>query len=62
MGVAFGLLRLSPDAFWRMMPIEFNAALESLGLSRSAAPQRSELQRLMQLFPDEHNLERTDGR
>lgn len=62
MGVAFGLLRLNPDAFWRMTPIEFNAALESLGLTQGVAPQRSELHRLMQLFPDSDNLERTNGR
>ncbi|MCT8999647.1 phage tail assembly chaperone [Chelativorans intermedius] len=52
MGVAFGLLRLSPATFWAMTPRELNAALEALGIARGGAPERAELQRLMQLFPD----------
>ncbi|WEX07731.1 phage tail assembly chaperone [Chelativorans sp. AA-79] len=60
MGAAFGLLRLAPAAFWAMTPIEFNAALQALGLRRGSAPGRDELHRLMRLFPD--NPEKTDGR
>ncbi|WP_173931141.1 phage tail assembly chaperone [Chelativorans sp. Marseille-P2723] len=52
MGVAFGVLRLSPDTFWSMTPIELNAALGAAGLSRPKAPGRDELARLMRLFPD----------
>jgi len=59
MGVAFGLLRLSSRDFWAMTPLEFNAALEALGLSRTAAPRRADLDRLMRLFPD--RKERMDG-
>ncbi|WP_281354924.1 phage tail assembly chaperone [Chelativorans xinjiangense] len=59
MGTAFGLLRLSPAAFWAMTPLEFNAALEALGLARGQAPGRTELYRLMRLFPD--NQEKWDG-
>lgn len=57
MGVAFGLLRLAPVTFWTMTPLEMNAALEALGLTRGAAPGRGELQRLMRLFPDKHGSE-----
>ena len=60
MGVAFGLLRLSPGAFWAMTPIEFNAALQALGLSRTGSPGRDELARLMRLFPD--HPENANGR
>ncbi len=61
MGTAFGLLRLSPDAFWKMTLIELCAALEVLGVTRSGAPQRGDLERLMRLFPDGH-METTHGR
>jgi len=60
MGLAFGLLRLSPDAFWAMTPIEFNAALQALGFSKTGSLSREELARLMRLFPD--NPENANGR
>lgn len=60
MGIAFGLLRLSPGAFWSMTPREFSAAIDALGFSRRHAPGREDLIRLMQVFPD--GLERADGR
>jgi len=62
MGAAFGLLRLSPAAFWAMTPIELSAALEALGFSRAAPMAREELDRLMRLFPDQRNPEKTNGR
>jgi|UPI0004B81130 Conserved hypothetical phage protein (DUF2376). len=58
MRVAFGLLRLSPTTFWKMTPIEFNAALEALGLTRAEAPGRGELKRLMHLFPDKSGADK----
>jgi uncharacterized phage protein (TIGR02216 family) len=60
MGVAFGLLRLSPHDFWAMTPLELDAALRALGLVRGGAPDRHELRCLMRLFPD--RPEQTDGR
>lgn len=58
MGVAFGLLRLAPATFWAMTPLEMNAALEALGLTRGRAPGRAELQQLMQCFPDNNRAEK----
>jgi len=52
MQVGFGVLRLSPDAFWRMTPRELAAAMIAL---RGGVPQtigRARLDELMQLFPD----------
>lgn len=51
--MAFGLgrLRLSPDAFWAMTPLEMASAM-SLVRSREAAPARSALEELMARFPD----------
>lgn len=53
MGIAFGLLRLSPRDFWAMSPLELSAALEALGMGVGGNIGRSELQVLMQQFPDE---------
>lgn len=51
MGFALGLLRWSPDAFWRATPRELSAALQ--GPRRSLAPARAEtLAALMRAFPD----------
>ena len=61
MGIAFGLLRLSPHVFWSMTPIELTAALEAVGVSRSSPPGRDELARLMHLFPDGKKQEREHG-
>jgi uncharacterized phage protein (TIGR02216 family) len=60
MGVAFGLLRLSPQDFWAMTPLELAAVMKALGLAGDRAPDRDELGRLMRLFPD--RPEQTDGR
>ncbi len=59
MGVAFGLLRLSPGAFWAMTPREFNATLEALGLSGGSSPGRDGLARMMRMFPDK--VEKANG-
>nr|WP_255663325.1 rcc01693 family protein [Nitratireductor sp. B36] len=52
MGVAFGVLRLPPGAFWGMTPRELNCALEALCGSAPGVPARSDLDQLMQRFPD----------
>nr|WP_312968876.1 rcc01693 family protein [Brucella intermedia] len=51
MRAGFGLLRLSPQAFWSMTPRELNAAL---GPSAPVfdAPSRQSLETLMLSFPD----------
>lgn len=53
MTAAFGILRLSPRAFWSMTLPELEAAMRVLGRHGGGdAPARVELRRLMQLFPD----------
>ncbi|MFG1478605.1 rcc01693 family protein [Xanthobacter sp. V4C-4] len=51
MGLGLGVLRLPPDAFWRMTPRELAAAG---GLSPRPAPalDRTRLRALMERFPD----------
>ncbi len=55
MALGFGLLRLSPDAFWAMTMPELAAALRGLrgetGLPD--APDGETFHALMRLFPDE---------
>ena len=54
MQMGLGALRLSPRDFWAMTPRELEAALSS---GEALLPQpfrRTELDRLMQLFPDEN--------
>ena len=52
MAAGFGLLRLSPDAFWAMTPREFAAALRPYATGGAMAPDRAALTRMMALFPD----------
>lgn len=54
MAAGLGSLSLPPSEFWRMTPKEIDAALRGRfgAVSNLAAPPRSELDRLMQLFPD----------
>lgn len=52
MAVGFGLLRLSPDAFWAMTPLEFGHAARARLPGRGPAPQRTDLAALMRAFPD----------
>lgn len=52
MAVGFGLLRLSPDAFWAMTPIEFGHAVRARSPARGPAPLRADLVALMRAFPD----------
>ncbi|UGV26099.1 phage tail assembly chaperone [Rhodopseudomonas boonkerdii] len=52
MQIGFGVLRLSPEAFWRMTPRELAAAMTML---RGAMPEpidRARLDDMMRRFPD----------
>jgi uncharacterized phage protein (TIGR02216 family) len=50
--LAFGLLRWSPDQFWRATPRELAAAFEGLFPPRAEPASRADLARLMGAFPD----------
>lgn len=52
MAIGFGLLRLSPDAFWAMTPVEFGHAVRARSSARGPAPLRADLAKLMRAFPD----------
>jgi uncharacterized phage protein (TIGR02216 family) len=52
-GFGLGVLRLPPDAFWRMTPRELAAAIEAVR-GRVVAPlDRGHFEDLMRRFPDE---------
>lgn len=52
MGLGLGILRLPPEAFWRMTPRELAAAGGALA-PRTASPlRRADLAALMERFPD----------
>ncbi|KAB0679945.1 rcc01693 family protein [Aureimonas leprariae] len=52
MAAGFGLLRLTPDAFWRLSPREFAQAIRPFVRDGRDAPSRAALDRLLQRFPD----------
>ena len=52
MGAGFGLLRLAPDAFWRMTPRELAAAVRALLPPAPERLSRPDLAALMARFPD----------
>jgi len=52
MGFGFAVLRLPPEAFWRMTPKEISAAVAALAPPAAQAPGRGELDRLMRRFHD----------
>lgn len=52
MQVGFGILRLSPDAFWRMTPRELAAAITALRGGGGETIGRDRLAELMRQFPD----------
>ena len=52
MAAGLGVLRLAPDAFWRMTPRELAAALRGLSGDVVTAPERADLLDLMRRFPD----------
>jgi uncharacterized phage protein (TIGR02216 family) len=51
-GFGLGVLRLSPDAFWRMTPRELGCAIAAVVGHAAAELNRVELAQLMQAFPD----------
>ncbi len=57
MAVGFGLLRLSPEAFWAMTPVEFGHAVRVRSPGRGPAPLRADLIALMRAFPDRSEKE-----
>jgi len=52
MGFGLGVLRLAPDAFWRMTPRELAAAIEALVPRRAVPLGRHAFDALMRRFPD----------
>jgi len=53
MRLGLGVLRLPPDAFWRMTPRELAAAASALGGARAGtAPNRGQFEALSRRFPD----------
>jgi uncharacterized phage protein (TIGR02216 family) len=57
MRLGLGVLRLEPDAFWGMTPIELLRALEGSGVVPVGGTglRRSGLERLMAAYPDVAN-------
>jgi uncharacterized phage protein (TIGR02216 family) len=51
-GFGLGILRLPPDAFWRMTPRELALAVEAVRGRVSAPIERAALDTLMRRFPD----------
>ena len=52
MGFGLGVLRLSPEHFWRMTPRELACVIEALG-GQSAPLDRAGFVQLMKRYPDE---------
>ena len=52
MAFALGVLRWSPESFWRATPRELAAAAQGLRGSCAEAPSAQDLARLMREFPD----------
>jgi len=61
MAMGFGLLRLSPKAFWAMTPIEFERAMRVVRPGRISTPGRADLAALMRAFPDLRTTETEFG-
>ena len=51
-GFGLGVLRLSPDAFWRMTPRELSCAIEAVTGVTGRPIERADFEGLMQTFPD----------
>lgn len=52
LAIGLGVLRLSPEAFWRMTPREFAAALRGLYGEPATPIDRAALDALLARFPD----------
>jgi len=60
MAIGFGLLRLPPPTFWAMTPKELGAALTAIvGPARQGPPSRGDLSRLMQAYPDQQSVRKS---
>jgi uncharacterized phage protein (TIGR02216 family) len=62
MAAGFGVLRLSPAAFWSMTPRELDAALGAVLRPAGSPLSRSDLAGLMQRFPDLPSPPASSGR
>lgn len=51
-GFGLGVLKLAPEAFWRMTPRELAHAVRALRGTQAAPLARSELDAMMRAFPD----------
>jgi uncharacterized phage protein (TIGR02216 family) len=51
-GFGLGVLRLSPDAFWRMTPRELSCAIAAVTGVTGGAIARVDFEGLMRIFPD----------
>lgn len=51
-GFGLGVLRLSPDQFWRMTPRELACAVKAARGSIQEPMKRESLDALMRMFPD----------
>ena len=60
-GFGLGLLRLSPDAFWRMTPRELAHAIRAVRGGTVSPLQRQDFENLMRQFPDRQADEGRDG-
>jgi uncharacterized phage protein (TIGR02216 family) len=52
-GFGLGILRLAPDAFWRMTPRELAAAMEAVLGPRAMPLDRASFHALRARFPDQ---------
>jgi uncharacterized phage protein (TIGR02216 family) len=52
-GFGLGILRLSPDVFWRMTPRELAYAIEAVAGTRPRPMDRDRFTDLMKRFPDQ---------
>jgi uncharacterized phage protein (TIGR02216 family) len=60
-GFALGVLRLSPEAFWRMTPRELAHAIRAVRGAPAVPPTRAEFDALLRRFPDADDRSRPDG-
>lgn len=60
-GFALGVLRLSPEAFWRMTPRELAHAIRAVRGVAPSPPSRAEFDALLRRFPDADDRSKPDG-
>jgi uncharacterized phage protein (TIGR02216 family) len=54
-GIGLGVLRLAPDAFWRMTPRELAHAIAAVSGPTALPLRQGEFAALMARFPDDHH-------